>query len=103
MSTVLDKEKTLETHKKKVLEPPLMYKVVLHNDDYTPMDFVVELLMRFFNKNVDDAIHITHQIHTHGKGICGLYSKDIAYTKCHNVNNYARQNEHPLLCSVEKA
>ncbi len=85
------------------LEEPRLFKVVLLNDDYTPMDFVVEVLMKFFNLDHDSATQIMLHVHTRGKGVCGLFSYQIAETKAIMVNDYARENQHPLQCSVESA
>ncbi len=85
------------------LKQPPMYKVVLLNDDYTPMDFVVEVLQRFFNKDRNEATQIMLHVHTRGKGVCGTYSRDVAETKVSQVNDYAREHEHPLLCTMEEA
>lgn len=85
------------------LMPPSMYKVILNNDDYTPMDFVIEILQLFFKKNEQEATDIMLAIHNQGKGICGIFPFGIAETKVAQVNQFARQNEHPLLCSLEKA
>ena len=85
------------------LMPPSMYKVVLNNDDYTPMDFVIEVLQVFFRKNGQEATDIMLTIHHQGKGICGIFPFGIAETKVIQVNQFARQNQHPLLCSSEKA
>ena len=84
------------------LSPPSMYQVILNNDDYTPMDFVVEVLEVFFNKNEQQATDIMLTIHHQGKGICGTYPFDIAETKVIQVNQFSRDNEHPLLCTLEK-
>ncbi len=84
------------------LKQPPMYKVVLLNDDYTPMDFVVDVLMRFFGLNHDKATQIMLHVHTRGKGICGVYTREIAETKVKQVNDYSRSHEHPLLCSMEE-
>lgn len=81
---------------------PPSYKVYLLNDDYTPMDFVVDLIVSFFNKDKEEAKRITSEIHIKGKGICGIYSKEIAETKVELVNDYARSNNYPLLCDMEK-
>ena len=78
-----------------------MFKVLLLNDDYTPMEFVVELLERFFGKTRESATRIMLSIHTEGKGVCGIYTKDIAETKAGSVNQYSRDHQHPLLCVVE--
>ena len=88
---------------KPVLKRPSMYKVVLLNDDYTPMDFVVEILEGFFSMNREQAVKVMLQVHNHGKGICGVYTRDIAETKAAQVNQYARENQHPLLCEIEAA
>ena len=85
------------------LMPPSMYKVILNNDDYTPMDFVIEVLQIFFRKNEQEATDIMLTIHHQGKGICGIFAYGIAETKVIQVNQFARQNQHPLLCSLEKA
>lgn len=89
-----------EQSKPKLARPPL-YKVVLINDDYTPMDFVVDVLRSFFNMNVEKATQIMLKVHTEGKGVCGVYGKDVAETKAAQVNDYSRECEQPLLCSVE--
>ncbi len=80
------------------LMPPSMYKVVLNNDDYTPMDFVIEVLQVFFRKNEQEATDIMLTIHHQGKGICGIFPFGIAETKVIQVNQFARQNQHQLLC-----
>lgn len=82
-------------------EPP-MFKVVLLNDDFTPMDFVVDILMRFFSKSLENATQIMLNVHLNGFGICGLYTRDIAETKVMQVNRHARLNQHPLKCRMEK-
>ena len=87
--------------KPKLKRPPL-YKVVLNNDDYTPMEFVVQILEGFFNMNVEDATRIMLDVHKRGKGVCGSFSREIAETKVAQVNNYSRENQHPLLCTLEK-
>lgn len=86
--------------KPKLQQPPL-YKVILINDDYTPMDFVVDVLRSFFDMNVEKATQVMLKVHTEGKGVCGLYSKDVAETKSAQVNDYSRECEQPLLCSIE--
>ncbi len=83
------------------LQRPRMYKVVMMNDDYTPMDFVVHVLELFFNMHREQATHIMLKVHTEGRAVCGTYTRDIAETKAEQVNAYARQNEHPLLCNIE--
>ena len=83
------------------LAQPSLYKVVLLNDDYTPMEFVIEILAHFFNHNEDQATEIMLAVHTQGKGVCGIYTKDVADTKAMQVNQFSRQHKHPLLCEVE--
>lgn len=80
-----------------------MYKVVLLNDDYTPMEFVVRVLEIFFNMDRETATRVMLAVHTRGKGVCGVYTRDIAETKVTQVNEYSRENQHPLLCSMEEA
>lgn len=86
---------------KPALKRPPMYRVVLMNDDYTPMDFVVEVLMIFFNMNQEKATQVMLSVHTQGKGVCGVFTRDVAETKAAQVNQYSRENKHPLLCEVE--
>lgn len=83
------------------LKRPPMYKVVMLNDDYTPMEFVVEALELFFYVNRERATQLMLQVHTKGKAICGVYTRDIAETKAAQVNQFARDHEHPLLCEIE--
>ena len=92
----------VQESKPKLKRPPL-YKVVILNDDYTPMDFVVHVLETFFNMNVELATKVMLEVHTKGKGICGTYTREIAETKVEQVNQYSRENQHPLLCTMEKA
>ncbi|PPC81401.1 MAG: ATP-dependent Clp protease adapter ClpS [Methylotenera sp.] len=82
---------------------PPMFKVLLLNDDYTPMEFVVEVIERFFNKSREQATQIMLKVHTEGAGICGIYPQDIAETKMNQVVSYARQSQHPLQCITEMA
>ncbi len=83
------------------LKRPRKYKVILLNDDYTPMEFVVEILTNFFGHNPSKATNIMLEVHYKGKGICGVYTRDIAETKAAQVNQYSQNNEHPLLCEIE--
>lgn len=83
------------------LKPPPMYKVVLLNDDYTPMEFVVEILEYFFNMGREQATQVMLAVHTQGKGVCGIFTRDIAETKSAQVNQYARDHQHPLLSEIE--
>ena len=85
-----------------VAQPPL-YSVLLLNDDYTPMDFVVEILVRFFALDLERATQVMLHVHTRGRGVCGIYSREVAESKVAQVNEYARLNVHPLLCTMEKA
>jgi ATP-dependent Clp protease adaptor protein ClpS len=92
----------VETSKPELARPPL-YSVMLLNDDYTPMDFVVEVLMRFFSMNLEKATQVMLHVHTRGRGVCGVFTREIAESKVAQVNEYARMNQHPLLCTMEKA
>jgi ATP-dependent Clp protease adaptor protein ClpS len=84
------------------LGPPPLYQVFLLNDDYTPMDFVVVVLQEYFNKDRESATQIMLKVHLDGKGICGIFSKDIACTKVELVLNHARKVGHPLQCVMEE-
>ena len=84
------------------LSKPPMYKVLLLNDDFTPMDFVVSILQTIFYKDKDEAVRITMNVHTSGIGVCGVYTKDIAETKTQQVIAYAQENQHPLQCTLEE-
>ena len=83
------------------VKKPKMYKVVMINDDYTPMEFVVHVLEVFFAMNRQQATKVMLEVHTKGKGVCGIFSYDLAETKATQVVDYARSNEHPLICTVE--
>lgn len=85
------------------LAKPPMYKVVLHNDDYTPMEFVIEVLQSFFDLDHERAIQVMLAVHTQGKATCGVFTRDIAETKSYQVNEYARECEHPLMSDIEAA
>lgn len=95
-----DDDLVLETSKPKT-KPPRRYQVVLLNDDYTPMDFVVEVLMTFFAMDEAKAYAIMMSVHTQGKGVCGVYSKEVAEMKVMQVNHFARDHQHPLQCQME--
>ena len=82
--------------------PPL-YRVLLLNDDFTPMEFVVHILQMFFGMNREKATQVMLHVHTRGKGICGVFTHDVAETKVGQVNAYSRKHEHPLLCTMEEA
>ncbi len=92
----------VETSKPEVERPPL-YSVLLLNDDYTPMDFVVEVLARFFTMDEARAVQVMLHVHTRGRGTCGVFTREVAESKVAQVNEYARLNQHPLLCTMEKA
>ncbi len=82
---------------------PTPYKVLMLNDDYTPMEFVVHVLQRFFRMSVDDATRVMLHVHQKGVGVCGVFSYEVAETKVTQVIDYARANQHPLQCTLEKA
>ncbi|MCW8331667.1 ATP-dependent Clp protease adapter ClpS [Photobacterium sp. SDRW27] len=95
-SDVLDEEDTQ-------VKPPSMYKVILNNDDYTPMDFVIEVLQKFFSMDLEKATQLMLTVHYEGKAVCGTFTAEVAETKVAQVMMYAREHEHPLLCTMEKA
>lgn len=92
----------LEISKSKI-KPPKRYQVVLLNDDYTPMDFVVEVLQRFFGLDEAKAAAIMMAVHHEGKGICGVFSREVAEMKVQLVNQFSRSQNHPLMCQLEAA
>jgi len=92
----------VEEAKPKLKRPPL-YNVILLNDDYTPMEFVVHILEYFFNMDRETAVRVMLQVHTQGKGVCGQFTREIAETKVAQVNNCSRENNHPLMCTMEPA
>jgi ATP-dependent Clp protease adaptor protein ClpS len=83
------------------LKRPPLYRVLMLNDDYTPMEFVVQVLQMFFGMNLEKATRIMLTVHTEGSAVCGVYTRDIAETKAAQVIRFARENEHPLLCEIE--
>ncbi len=85
------------------LQPPSMYNVILNNDDYTPMEFVIDVLQKFFSYDIERATQLMLTVHYEGKAVCGVFSAEVAETKAAQVNDYARENEHPLLCTLERA
>ena len=93
----------LETFSEEKLDEPKMYRVILHNDDYTTMDFVVAVLMKIFRKPAAEAMAIMLDVHKRGSGVCGVYPFDIAVTKTDQVHAMARSSEYPLRCSYEEA
>ncbi|EKD54763.1 MAG: ATP-dependent Clp protease adaptor protein ClpS [uncultured bacterium] len=86
---------------KPLLKEPSLYQVVMHNDDFTPMEFVVVVLEVFFNMDRTIATRLMYEVHTTGKAICGMFSRDVAETKVDQVMDYARMHDHPLLCNIE--
>jgi ATP-dependent Clp protease adaptor protein ClpS len=91
----------LETESTRLELPPL-YKVLLLNDDYTPMDFVIQVLQRFFSMDQERAIFITQKVHHEGRGLCGIYPRDIATAKVAQVRAFVLRHQHPLVCLMEK-
>lgn len=85
------------------VKEPARFKVILLNDDFTPMDFVIDVLQVFFRLDHETATRVMLHVHTRGKGVCGVYTRDIAETKVAQVNRYSRENQHPLLCTMEEA
>jgi len=94
-------EGVLEAKKAKV-KPPPMFKVLLLNDDYTPMDFVVSVLQRIFALSREKATQVMLKVHKEGMGVCGVYPRDVAATKVEQVKSYAKQHQHPLQCVMEE-
>lgn len=90
------------TKTKPKTKKPSLYKVLLLNDDYTPMEFVIHVLQRFFNKNMEEATKIMLHVHQNGVGICGVFTYEVAETKVTQVVDLARQHQHPLQCTMEK-
>jgi len=92
----------LQEAKPRLAQPPL-YKVMLMNDDYTPMEFVVQVLQTFFGMAREKAVQVMLQVHTQGSGVCGVFAREVAETKVEQVNEFSRHHQHPLLCTMEKA
>ncbi len=84
------------------LEEPSLYRVMLLNDDYTPMEFVVDVLQKIFSMDRQQATRVMLEVHTKGEGVCGVFTYEIAETKVAQVNSFSRQHEHPLLCTMEE-
>ena len=97
-----DNDSLIKTQTKNKLKKPSLYKVLILNDDYTPMEFVIEVLEKFFGKRQDEATQIMLHVHQKGIGVCGIYTYEIAETKAVQVTNYARKYEHPLQMQLEK-
>ncbi|MCB1915816.1 MAG: ATP-dependent Clp protease adapter ClpS [Rhodocyclaceae bacterium] len=102
MATRKQDEFLLEEERTKSPPPP-MFKVILLNDDYTPMDFVINVLQKFFRMDREQATRIMLKVHREGMGICGVFPKDVAATKVEQVVSYARQHQHPLACVMEES
>jgi ATP-dependent Clp protease adaptor protein ClpS len=100
-STQHERGLAVEEAKPRLKKPPL-YQVILLNDDYTPMEFVVDVLERIFNLERTVATRVMLEVHTRGKGVCGVFTYEIAETKVAQVTSYARQQQHPLLCTMEE-
>ena len=90
----------VELEEPKLKKPPL-YRVILLNDDFTPMEFVIYVLQTFFGYDKEKSTQIMLAVHTKGKGVCGIYTKEVAETKSNQINNFAKQNEHPLVSDIE--
>jgi len=101
MATRMREGALLEAKKAK-LKPPPLFKVILLNDDYTPMEFVVSVLQRFFSMTREKATQVMLKVHREGMGICGVYPRDVATTKVEQVRGYARKHQHPLQCVMEE-
>jgi ATP-dependent Clp protease adaptor protein ClpS len=97
------RESTVLERQRSKLKPPSMFKVILLNDDYTPMEFVVVVLQRFFAKDREQATQIMLKVHKEGRGLCGVYPKDIAATKVEQVLAFANEHQHPLQCVMEES
>ncbi len=101
MATHKQDEFVLEATRARTTPPPL-YKVLLLNDDFTPMDFVVDVLQKFFGMDRERATRVMLQVHREGMGLCGVFPRDVAATKIEQVVSYARQHQHPLACVMEE-
>ena len=99
----LNQDASILEAKRTQLAPPPLYSVVLLNDDFTPMEFVIIVLEKFFSKNREQATQIMLQVHTEGMGVCGIYPQDIAETKMNQVLKHAQEAQHPLQCIIELA
>ena len=100
--TLQHQEKSVLESQRSKLAPPPLYTVLLLNDDFTPMDFVVDVLQKFFSKTREQATQIMLKVHMEGRGTCGVYTRDIASTKVEQVTAFARENQHPLACVMEE-
>jgi ATP-dependent Clp protease adaptor protein ClpS len=102
MATRKQSESVLEAERTKTKPPPL-FKVLLLNDDYTPMDFVIVVLQKFFGMNREQATRIMLKVHKEGVGTCGIFPRDVAATKVELVTGFAREHQHPLACVMEES
>jgi ATP-dependent Clp protease adaptor protein ClpS len=102
MATKHDPSTLLEQREATVKLPP-MYQVVLLNDDYTPMEFVVSVLQKFFTMGREKATQVMLKVHREGRGVCGVFPRDVAATKVEQVSSYSREHQHPLQCVMEEA
>ena len=102
MATKHKEDGVLEAQRAKT-QPPKLFKVMLLNDDYTPMDFVVTVLQQFFAMDLEKATQVMLHVHTRGRGVCGVYTREVAESKVAQVNEFSRMNQHPLLCTMEKS
>ncbi|HRO60206.1 MAG TPA: ATP-dependent Clp protease adapter ClpS [Burkholderiaceae bacterium] len=102
MATRHDPSTVLERKEARV-KPPPMFQVVLLNDDFTPMEFVVSVLQKFFGMGREQATQVMLKVHRDGRGVCGVFPRDIAATKVEQVSSYSRQHQHPLQCVMEEA
>ena len=100
-NTSWDNQSLVFEESEEQLKEPSMYKVLIINDDFTPMDFVIEVLVRYFRMDEERATQVMLHVHTRGKGLCGIFTHEIAETKMLQVNKYAKDNDHPLLCVIE--
>ena len=98
----IDKDSSLKTQVKNKVKKPSLYKVLILNDDYTPMEFVIQVLEQFFSKNQDEATQIMLHVHQKGVGVCGVFTYEVAETKVNQTMDMARQHQHPLQCTIEK-
>jgi ATP-dependent Clp protease adaptor protein ClpS len=101
VQSVKKKETEHEQEEKHKIKEPSLYRVLMHNDDFTPMEFVVAVLEMFFHLERGIATKLMYEVHMTGQAICGIYTKDVAETKAGQVTDYARRCEHPLMCSIE--
>jgi ATP-dependent Clp protease adaptor protein ClpS len=101
-SEIPELEESVLSETEEEIKEPSMYKVLLHNDDYTTMEFVVQVLMYVFNKSIEDATRIMLNVHKKGLGVCGVYTYEVAETKVEKVRALAKENQFPLQCTMER-